>query len=75
MKINKLIKVAHGETKLSVICRWCKSFCRSLVKKYPHSNHYCLGESGSGEWSCISEDIPSRCYYCKEPNFKLKCGL
>jgi len=34
-------------------------------------NHYCLGESGSGEWSCRSEEVPSKCYYCKQPNAAL----
>lgn len=31
-------------------------------------NHYCQGESGKGEWSIRSEEVPSICFYCKQPN-------
>lgn len=31
-------------------------------------NHFCPGESGNGEWSNRSEEVPSRCGYCGEQN-------
>lgn len=34
----------------------------------PGMNHWCPGESKSGEWSCRSEEVPSKCHYCGEPN-------
>ncbi len=42
----------------------------------PGMNHFCRGESGSGEWSCRSEEVPSICHYCGEANEALlKQGL
>lgn len=38
----------------------------------PGMNHFCRGESGSGEWSCRDQETPSRCGYCGEPNEALR---
>lgn len=68
----KLIRVYYNETKISIVRRLLKSILNFILTKHSHSNHYCPGESGSGEWSSIPQDIPCRCFYCKAPNHKLK---
>ena len=62
-----LSDMERGNRKYSI--EWCK---KSLAALAPEGmNHFCTGESGSGEWSCRSEDVPSLCYYCKTPNASL----
>ena len=71
MKLTKIIKPAYQESRFSVTRRWLKAFWRSLNKPAAGYNHFCHGESGSGEWSHRSE-LPSICGHCKEPNATLK---
>lgn len=64
--MKNLIIITPNEPILSIAWRFIRSFTRSLWRP-PGMNHYCPGESGSGEWCCRSS-TPSVCGYCGEPN-------
>lgn len=38
------------------------------ANEWANYNHFCKGESGSGELSFLSEDVPCVCAYCKTPS-------
>jgi len=66
----KIIRVAYRENIFSIMFRFFRALWVRLHRP-PWANHFCEGESGSGEWSCRS-DTPSICGYCKRPNAACK---
>jgi len=64
----KLIRPFKNEPLMSRLSRYADALGRFINKPGPTFNHFCPGESGSGEWSHFSEDFPCRCGYCKQPS-------
>lgn len=60
----KLIRIAYGEGYLSIIKRWLRALWSRCNQPKWEVNHFCPGDSGSGEWSRKPTDIPCKCGYC-----------
>lgn len=63
----KLIRIAYKESWWSIAKRFCRALWKYLNRPAWGPNHFCPGESGSGEWCCRST-VPSVCGYCGEHN-------
>lgn len=76
--LSEIIKRLFGGSQVMSVCQahQAEKLAAMLENRGatppPGMNHFCRGESGSGEWSCRSEDVPSRCGYCGEPNEALR---
>ena len=64
----KIIRVGHNEPLFSIAWRFIRAIYWRSSRRFPGANHFCAGESGSGEWSCRSTVGSSICGYCKQPN-------
>lgn len=60
----KLIRITKNERLTSIVFRLLRALW-ILPNKPSFANHFCPGESGSGEW-CHRSGIPSKCGYCDE---------
>lgn len=63
-----LIRTQPNESTASLLQRWHRALAESMVRP-AGMNHFCPGASGSGEWCHRSEEVPSLCAYCEEPNY------